>query len=336
MKISTQFIKCISGFFGMLLLLTPISVLAQTKVVVVPLCGDDAKPLKNIITVAKENGNFTHPITAIKSITDASAENPYLLVIGPGVYTMGQTLAMKPYVDIVGSGENVTKLRGAISAGSSYVSSCMILGADNATLSSLTVENTGGSTLSVALYNKNASPRLSNLTIKASGGAESSYAVYNDTSSPTMTNVTITASGPGYGYGVFNIFSSSPTMTNVDITALGGTGVHNGYASCPTMTTTTIKAGTGVSNGVGSKCTMTNVAITALGGTGLSIFDSSHCDVSRSTIQAFDIMGTYFSGARFSQSTLIGAVTSDLSSTISCVACDNGSGKALDANCLIP
>ena len=50
---------------------------AHNRVVIVPLGGDDAKPLQNVVTVSKANGDFTDPVTAMASITDASAENPY-------------------------------------------------------------------------------------------------------------------------------------------------------------------------------------------------------------------------------------------------------------------
>jgi pectin methylesterase-like acyl-CoA thioesterase len=76
---------------------------------------------KNIITVAKSGGDFTDPVAAVDSISDASATNPYLVVIAPGVYTVTQTLQMKQYVDIAGSGEEVTKLTGAIKTGYSSV-----------------------------------------------------------------------------------------------------------------------------------------------------------------------------------------------------------------------
>ena len=109
MKISSQFMKSIFGIFGMLLLLAPLTVLAHTKVVVIPLFGDDVKRVNNIIIVAKANGHFTDPVAAVNSIKDASASNPYLVVIDRGDYTISQTLFMKEYVDIVGSGENVTK-----------------------------------------------------------------------------------------------------------------------------------------------------------------------------------------------------------------------------------
>ena len=134
MKISTLVVKRVFYILAALLLLAPLTVLAQTKVVVIPLFGDDPKPLKNIVTVAKANGDFTSPVAAVNSITDASATNPYLVVIGPGVYTMGAALVMKEYVDIAGSGENVTKLTGAISTGQ-LSSSAIVHGANNAALS---------------------------------------------------------------------------------------------------------------------------------------------------------------------------------------------------------
>jgi hypothetical protein len=45
MKISTRFMELFSGFFGVLLLLTPLTVLAQTKVVVIPLEAEHTGPL---------------------------------------------------------------------------------------------------------------------------------------------------------------------------------------------------------------------------------------------------------------------------------------------------
>ncbi|HHD63479.1 MAG TPA: hypothetical protein ENK96_03735, partial [Desulfobulbaceae bacterium] len=124
---------------------------AADKVVVIPLFGH-GKPLKNIVTVAKADGKFTDPVAAVNSITDASENNPYLIVIGPGVYTLNQTLVMKPWVDICGSGENVTKLTGAISSGT-VENSAVVRGWSDATLSDLTVINSGGGHHSIAIYN---------------------------------------------------------------------------------------------------------------------------------------------------------------------------------------
>jgi len=200
--------------------------------------GPAAPLISNIVTVAKANGMFTDPVAAVNSITDASVTNPYLLKIYPGVYTITQTLAMKPYVDITGSGENVTKITGTISSGAPSTSA-IISGANNSTLSSLTVENTGGIIYSTGLNNSNAS----NVTVTASGGT-TNFGVYNDVSNLAMTNVTVTASGGTNNYGVFNL-SSSPVMMGVIATASGGSGVDYGVykfgASSPVIRRSTMQ-----------------------------------------------------------------------------------------------
>lgn len=231
------------GSLGMVFLLAPLTVLAQNKVVVIPLFGNDAKPLKNIVTVAKSNGMFTDPVAAVNSISDASASNPYLVVIGPGVYTITATLQMKEYVDIAGSGENVTKVTGAISA-YTQASSAIISGAGHCALTSLTVENTGGCQFSIGLYNKSASPVIRHVSATASGG-DYNYGVWNFSSSPTMTNITASASGGDFNYGVYNHHSSSPIMTNITASASGGAdgnyGVGN-FNSSPVIRRSTLDA----------------------------------------------------------------------------------------------
>jgi len=44
MKSSARFTRTISTFLSLAFLLAPLTVLAQTKVVVIPLFGDDPKP----------------------------------------------------------------------------------------------------------------------------------------------------------------------------------------------------------------------------------------------------------------------------------------------------
>ena len=140
---------------------------AQDRVVVIPL--NSAKELNHVVTVSATGGDFTNPVAAVNSITDASAAKPYLVMIGPGVYTLTQTLVMKPFVTISGSGRNATTLTGAISLGNA-TNSAVISGADNATLRGLTVENTGGGTYSIALLNYGSVPVIQDVTARASGG----------------------------------------------------------------------------------------------------------------------------------------------------------------------
>jgi hypothetical protein len=162
-------------------------------------------------------------LMALGGIDDASATNPYLLKIEPGVYDLGTSaLVMKEWVDIEGSGELVTTIK---RSGSSSGATGTVVGASNAELRWLTVENTGGNTYAVAIYNSDVSPRLTHVTaIATASGGTYSYGVRNDSSSVTMTNVTASASGGGDNQGVLNWLSSA-TMTNVTVT--GDYGIFN-------------------------------------------------------------------------------------------------------------
>lgn len=60
---------------------------------------------------ASATDNGTKLLNAVNSITDASASNPYLVKIEPGVYDLGSgTLNMKPHVDVQGSGWATTTI----------------------------------------------------------------------------------------------------------------------------------------------------------------------------------------------------------------------------------
>ena len=213
----------------------------------------------NVAVVAPSGGDYTNPATAMGAYNSwcgtPSATNPCLLKIMPGVYDIGtSTVVMQPYIDIEGSGQNVTVITGTVSSGSLPSTNGVVNGANNAEIRFLTVKNTGSGTYVAAILNSSASPTMSNVTATASGGTFDNYGVYNSSSSPTMSNVTATASG-GTGsanYGVYNS-SSSPTMSNVTATASGGTGsanygVYNSSSSSPTMTNVTATGKDGTNN----------------------------------------------------------------------------------------
>jgi hypothetical protein len=169
----------------------------------------------NVKVVAKAGGDFATIGAALAAIADNGAGNRYLVYVAPGTYT--ESVAMKPYVDIEGAGEGTTKVT---SAGSAALNTGTVVGASNAALRFLAVENTGGAVYAVAIYNGGASPKLTRVTASASGGS-SNHGVSNNSSSPAMTDVTTTASGGGTNFGVSNV-SSAPAVTGVTASASGG------------------------------------------------------------------------------------------------------------------
>ena len=175
------------------------------------------KKYANVIVVAKSGGDFTDPLAAINSITDASATNPYLIKIMPGVYDLGaNTIAMQSFVDIEGAGEKTTKIYGT---GYLYL---FMRGASDAELRYLTVEsiiNNG-----CALFNTGSSPKVSHVTVINSGGG--GIAICNQDSTAIFTDVTAVSRGifapPPYNTawgnrGIENSGGGSPSFTNVKV-----------------------------------------------------------------------------------------------------------------------
>jgi len=205
-------------------------------VIVIPL--NSAKKLHNVVTVSKTGGDFTDPVAALNSITDASADNLYLVVIGPGVYTMTEPLITKSFVSIAGAGQEVTRLTGTLNGSIVSGDAC------DYTLSDLTIENTGGNQWSTGLSNScylglnSPSPKFEDVTIIVSGGTTTNSGIRNYgvaerpgamiDASPIMKNVTIRASGGTDSYGVYN-FNASPTMINVTSSATQATNNYSIY-----------------------------------------------------------------------------------------------------------
>src|SRR3989337_2868925 len=262
------------------------------------------KKYANVIVVAKAGGDYTDPVTAMNNLSawcgTPSATNPCLLKIMPGVYNIGaNSLQMQSYVDIEGSGEDVTKITG--NAGTIYTA--VVNGASNAEIRFLTVENTGAANEICAIYNVNPSAKITNVTVITTGGAASnSCGVWND-ASVTMTNVTVSATGGiNTNRGVVN--QATVIMTNVIITATGGgfqnIGVLNSFSTV-TMTNATVNvSGSGAIEYIGvlnmgtSNVTIMNSTITATGGVSKGVSNNaSFATITNSTITASGGSGIY-------------------------------------------
>jgi hypothetical protein len=247
----------------------------------VPASGTDA-----------ENGTLL--LAANNEITGlgaASAANRYTIKLDAGTYDLGNNeLAMQSYVDIEGSGENTTTITSTHSNITSNVASATVSGADNAEIRFLTVENQGGSTNSIAIFNNTASPDITNVTANGFGGSSGNIGVRNNDSSPAMTNVTATASGGDYAYGVLNFNASSPSMTNITANASGGTlsrGMQNTNAS-PTIKTSSIGGTTGSIFNTGSTAkigaTMLEGPVTGAGFTCVGAYDETFTALNNSCL----------------------------------------------------
>jgi len=196
---------------------------AQTKVVVIPMSGDDLRPLSNIVTVAKENGDFSDPVEAVNSITDASASNPYLVVIAPGSYAISEALQMKEWVSIAGSGEKVTSIVRSFTD-SSGVQQVALGCNDNSSVSDMTIRILNPAGDATGVYCSGLSNLLfERLAIDATG--KQTRGMYLHSSSSDLREISITASGElkATGLSIINVSNaSSPSITNITVQASGG------------------------------------------------------------------------------------------------------------------
>jgi hypothetical protein len=155
---------------------------------------------------------------ALANVADASEGNPYLLKLEPGIYDLGGgALVMKPYVDLEGSGEGVTRIRGR---GAASPATGTVVGADHTEVRLLTIENVGGGPFAVALSNSTGTSRLRAVTVTASGAGES-YALYNKAGTPSLEGVRGTAVASGNASGMYNE-GASATLRDVTLDAQGG------------------------------------------------------------------------------------------------------------------
>ena len=214
---------------------------AHNKVVVIPMFSDSTELPKNVVTVGKQGADFSDPITAIESILDASAEKRYRVSINPGDYELSNPLRMKEYVDVVGGVGHVTvKLIGEF-GGSEVANSAAVIGASNATLYNIAIENRGlpGLPFSTGIYNDKNLSDYSNLRVTVSGGSTTTYGIYNTSGSPHFSNMSIVVTGQQNGVGMMNNYAAV-LLDRVSVivydAALSNIGFNNvGFMSLPNI-----------------------------------------------------------------------------------------------------
>lgn len=178
----------------------------------------------NVIVVAKSGGDFTDVGSALASIIDASATNPYLVKVMPGIYTVTSPVNMKPFVDVEGSGESVTKLTGTVQY-TVWNNAALLHGASNTELRNITLENTGiGTEFQIrGIHNfNNVNAKYSNVTISIASSSGSAVAMYNWAADVRFNNVSMTVTSDSREiYGLINYASSTAQFNNLSMKIAG-------------------------------------------------------------------------------------------------------------------
>ncbi|GHA18865.1 hypothetical protein GCM10008090_30630 [Arenicella chitinivorans] len=205
------------SFILLTAVITSVTAHAQNKVVVIPLAGD-AQPLQNIITVSANNGDFTNPVDAINSISDASNTNPYLIVLGPGSYPIIGQLVMKDYVSITGSGMETTELRGAVGGAGFTESAAFIVGAREADISDLSIVNSVGQNVVIGVHTSQQDMRISRTRVIVFGALNSQYGVVNQDAELKLYESEITNTGSGGTcYGIYSYSDAVLKVSDMDM-----------------------------------------------------------------------------------------------------------------------
>lgn len=287
----------------------------------------------NVIVVAKSGGDFTDPVEAVNSISAASAANPYLIKIMPGVYDIGvNTIQMKEYVDIEGSGQNVTLI-----TGNSGLMTGVINGILNAQLSNIAVTNTGGGehAIAVADYRPYRNPIYSSpngkFTLKnakllalTSQNITNGFRQNYDNIDVELDNVIIEANSTSNSSAAAIVinpdsYQMNAKLNNLIIKTNGNTalGIANNVSSVISNSTITPVFGgqaMSIMYGSGTKHKIYNVSTSAITGLNASNFATEvpvEIEISQSTISGT----SYYSNVKLSViNSKIGAINAQYNS----------------------
>jgi hypothetical protein len=182
----------------------------DTRIAAVPyaLQAERVRGYAGVVIVAQSGGDYTSVQAAIDSITDATADNPYLVWVAPGVYS--ETVTMKPYVHLQGAGQEATIITSTVSSSGVWLpTQATLVLASDVSLRDLTVGNGGAGDANAALLATAGMTRTlaADVTARALGGG--------------VNNVTILLSGSGTGV----------TLQQVTALAENGSGLNSGLVN---------------------------------------------------------------------------------------------------------
>ncbi len=201
---------------------------------------------QNVVIVAKGGGDYTGVQAAIDSITDAAADNPYLVWVAPGVYS--ETVTMKPYVHLQGAGQEATVITSTASSSTWPPTQATLILASDASLRDLTVANGGAGDSNAALLATAGTTRTlaAEVTAWALGGGVSNFAIVLSGSGTGVTLHQVTAvaeNSSSHGIGLVNMSGAAAVLRGGAFT---GRGAVYGWGIFATGSGATLEA-TGVS-----------------------------------------------------------------------------------------
>jgi hypothetical protein len=213
----------------------PFTQLAEdTRIAAVPyaLQAERVHGYAGVVVVAKSGGDYTGVQAAIDSVTGATAANPYLVWVAPGVYE--EQVTMVPHVHLQGAGQETTVISSSVSSGAWPATDATLKLASDTSLRDLTVANGGTGQSNAALMATAGTTRtlVADVTARAQEHGTYNYALFLAGSGTGVTLQQVTAlaeNGTGANYGLFSRDGAVATLRGGAFTARGGNGTRAIY-----------------------------------------------------------------------------------------------------------
>jgi hypothetical protein len=198
---------------------------------------------QNVVVVAQSGGDYTSIQAAIDSVTDATADNAYLVWVAPGEYE--EQVAMKPYVHLQGAGQEVTIITSDAASDAWPPDQATVVLASDVSLRDLTVGNSGTGDTNVALLATAGMTRTlaADVTAWAVGGGVSNLSIGLTGSGTGVTLQQVTAlaeNASNTNIGLFASDGADAVLRGGTFTARGGDRAWAAFAS---QSGTTLEAG---------------------------------------------------------------------------------------------
>lgn len=293
------------------------------------------------IIVSPDRANNTKSGTllrdAMAGISDNGPSRSYLLKIEPGTYDLGsEPLAMKPYVDVEGSGELSTIIA------ATGATPGVVVATSNSELRFLSVRGTAAP----GLVSVETSPRYTHVTATSTGGAFN-YAIEITGGAPILTSVTGSGTGGAQTAGLVNFGSgSNVTITDSSFSGSGAASVNIGLLAYGTNTiSSSVLSANGGSFAVGLRVyngshSLANVTSSGSGAPeAYGLYSGYKGNTPTVTANQSRISGgtnsiyVFGGAARIGASQLTGDAAVFAPATITCAASYNGSFAQLTPSC---
>lgn len=182
----------------------------------------------NVIVVAKSGGDYSDPVEAVNfANTVATAENPYLVKVMPGLYNVIQRVALGQYVNLEGAGTTATTILGT------NIADGVVTTTGNNSISNLKIESvTDGSVtnnIALAVNNSYSNPVLEatikHVVLSAQGQSYNSYGLKEDFTTIIGDDIRATATGAVYSMGMYLTNASAQISNSVAIGSGGSIAV---------------------------------------------------------------------------------------------------------------